>query len=673
MNIRKKLTLIITLLIATTIITIGGITYLKSSHVIMEQVEKAALELVEVERRLITESIEKEELLPDHLTKNEYVLDLLLNPGDDEKTDKVCEILNQYSSIREGMEGVFVADKNAIVVAFPNKKAIGIDQSERKYAIDVLRTKEPQISETLLSNATGEQVVMFIRPIIDPSTGTLEGYLGSSIYAGNLIRYIDNLRINGAESSYAYLLDENGNYIYDPNIDKIGQPIEIEEIKDIVNMVQDGSEVASSNINYTFEGQEKFAAYTVIPKTNWLLVVNGDLEEVQGPLKSMNTFIIMIGSAVMLIAFVLSLYISKQICNPIISLTKLINKVASLDLSEDDSIKELMESKDETGKMSKAIKNMQDTLNEVVDSLKNTSEDINKSSKDIGIAMKDMSLYASDNSATTEELSAGMEETAASAEEINASVEEANKGVQAIVNSTVEGTQLATEIIERAKTIKSNTIEASENSKIIYSTVKGNLEDVMVQLKAVEQIDTLAGAILNITEQTNLLALNAAIEAARAGEAGRGFAVVSNEIRQLAEQSSNTTTNIQKVVWEINSAVSNITSVFDKILDFLDKDLSSDYDNFIEVSQQYNKDAGLVTDMMKSINLSSDKLAEIIGNITMAINQVSLTVNEGAEGISDIAEKASKTSELTEQVEEETKISIEYANSLKKIVSRFKI
>lgn len=673
MNIRKKLTLMITLLIAATIITIGGITYLKSGEVIMEQVEKAALELVEVEKRLITESIEKEELLPEHLTTNEYVLDLLLNPGDDEKTDKVCKILDEYSSSREGMEGIFIANKNAKVVAFPDKNAIGTDQSEREYAINVLRTKEPQISETLLSQATGEQVIMFISPIIDPSTGVMEGYLGSSIYAGNLIRYISDLKVNGAESSYAYLLDEKGNYIYDPNPDKIGQAVEIEEIRELVNMVQEGKEVTSSNINYNFEGQEKFAAYTLIPKTNWLLVVNGDLEEIQAPLRDMTIFTIIIGLVVMIISFVLSIFISRQISNPIIGVTKLINKVASLDLSRDDSIIKLMESKDETGKMSQAIKEMQDTLNEVVDSLMYTSEDINKSSQDIGIAMHNMSLYASDNSATAQELSAGMEETAASAEEINASVEEANAGVQAIVSSTIEGTELATEIIERAQLIKNKTIEASENSKVIYSTVKGNLEDAMLQLRAVDQIDTLAGAILNITEQTNLLALNAAIEAARAGEAGRGFAVVSEEIRKLAEQSSHTTTNIQKVVLEVNSAVTNITSSFDYILGFLDKDLSTDYDNFLEVSQQYNNDADLVTDMMQSINQSSDKLAEIMANITTAINQVSLTVNEGAEGISDIAEKTSKANELTEDVEEETKVSMEHANSLKEIVSRFKI
>lgn len=673
MNIRKKLTFVITILIVIAIIVIEGVTYLKSSEIIMDQVEKSALELVEVEKKLILESIEKEELLPDHLTSNEYVLDLLLNPGDETKTEKVCSILNEYTSNKEGMEGIFISDENAKVVAFPNKAAIGTDQSERKYAQDVLRTKEPQISETLVSKATGKQVVIFIRPIIDPSTGNIKGYLGSSIFAENIIRYLDELKVNGAESSYAYLLDENGNYIYDPDIEKIGQPVEIEEIKDIVFMVQNGNQVNSSNINYTYKGQQKFAAYTVIPKTNWLLVVNGNLDEIQAPVNDMAIFTIIIGLIAIAIAFALSLYTAKQIAVPIVEVTELINKVADLDLTDDSSMEKLVKAKDETGIMSKAIKNMRNTLNEVINSLQNTSDNISENSRNIGIAMEDMYLYANDNSATTEQLSAGMQETAASAEEINASAEEANKGVEAIVNKTIEGTDLAAEIIERAEKMKNNTIESSENSRAIYSGVKGNLEDAMMQLKSVDQINVLADAILNITERTNLLALNAAIEAARAGEAGRGFAVVSDEIRKLAEQSSNTTGDIQKIVLEINSAVNNITSGFYQILDFLDKDLSTDYDNFIEVSQQYSKDATLVTEMMESINKSSDKLAEIMNNITMAINQVATTVNEGAQGVSDIAEKTSKTVELTEKVGQSVQISIEYANSLKEVVSKFKI
>ena len=266
-----------------------------------------------------------------------------------------------------------------------------------------------------------------------------------------------------------------------------------------------------------------------------------------------------------------------------------------------------------------------------------------------------------------------MEETAASSEEVTASMEEIEHSVLGVADKTKEGTELSVEIAKRAGSFKKNAVESKKKAEDVYSDVKGKMEEATKQSKGVEQINALADSILQITGQTNLLALNAAIEAARAGEAGRGFSVVADEIRKLAEQSSNTASDIQRIVTTVFSAVDNMKIGSEKVLEYIDKDVNKDYEDFIMVCDQYDKDAGVVNEIMTVINVSTQELTATMSNISTAIGEVAATVNESTKGINDIAEKTTDTVNLTEDVEKMAKESISNAEILKEIVARFKL
>jgi len=312
-------------------------------------------------------------------------------------------------------------------------------------------------------------------------------------------------------------------------------------------------------------------------------------------------------------------------------------------------------------------------LRHVVENLKQTSENVTSNSQMVFDLTEKMYQSTQDNSATTEQLSAGMEETAASSEEITSSVDEMEEQVKKVVGKTEEGSLACKEIFERAQTIKKGAIVSINDAKSIYNDTKSKLESAIEETKTIHQINVLADAILSITKQTNLLALNAAIEAARAGEAGKGFAVVSEQIRQLAEQSSKTASDIQRIVKMVNSSVENITESSGQVLEFVDKTVLKDYDNLIQVSEQYNSDANTMNEIVNMYSSTAKDLNSIIENISTSIREVVKTAYEGAQGVQDIAAKTTEIVYSSEEIEKTAKENTEIAKLLQSIVVKFKI
>ena len=157
-----------------------------------------------------------------------------------------------------------------------------------------------------------------------------------------------------------------------------------------------------------------------------------------------------------------------------------------------------------------------------------------------------------------------------------------------------------------------------------------------------------------MVSQTNLLSLNASIEAARAGEAGKGFAVVAGEIGALAEQSRQTVIKIQEVTQEVTEAVQNLSTNARKLLDFVVKDVTADYREFLTIGEQYKKDGASVDELMSEFSTIAQELFDNMEGIKNSIRDISKAAEEGAEGTTEIAQRASiivnESAEVLEQV-----------------------
>ncbi|WP_032122338.1 methyl-accepting chemotaxis protein [Clostridium amazonitimonense] len=385
---------------------------------------------------------------------------------------------------------------------------------------------------------------------------------------------------------------------------------------------------------------------------------------------------IKIFEVIMLISIAVSILftwiISKSISIPLGAAVEYLNKISTGDFSK--NIPEVFHKrKDEIGDMGKAMDLMRESLKELVTSVKSQSNSIEYIVNNTLANVNELNINIEEVSATTEQLSAGMEETSASSEEMNASSLEIERAVQDIAKRAEEGAVSAGEISKRAITIKKDIMLSQEKAMGVFKDTKATLEKAIENSKVVQQISILSESIMQITSQTNLLALNAAIEAARAGEAGKGFSVVAEEIRKLAEQSKDTVVEIQNITEKVTESVNDLSHSSNDLLNFMSVDVYNDYQDIIDVSETYNKDAKFVDELVTEFSATSEELLASIQDMLKTIEQVTKAANEGAEGTTNIAETVMDITQKSTDIIKEAENSKEVADKLKVEVDKFKI
>lgn len=675
MKLRVKLSIAMISMMFVAIAIMGAVTLLKSTDTINKMTSSAMTEINKENSTIIGSMIEKEKRNIQLVAQQKEVEEILLKSKNGEDMKDIQGDLNKklLTMVKEAgnIEHIFVVNSQGVICADSDTKLLGTDLKERNYTKTVLASGEPTISETLKSKSTGAYIVAFVYPV--KVNGDLLGFAAAAVNADSIIKYLAETKILDTASSYAYLVDETGIVLYHPDTKKIGQPVENEQIKGVVERIKKGEEVAPEIVQYEFQGKLKQASYSVLPQTKWTLIVAGDMGDIMAPVYGMIQYILIIGGILILLALLAGFFIATRIAAPIIKLTELINKTAELDLKYDEKYEYLIKNKDETGIIAKATFSTRQVLREMAQKLQKVSQSILQNAGDMERLSGNIQENAHDSSATTQQLSAGMEETAASSQEITATTEEIDASVSEIARRVKDGAEKSGQITVRANDLKIDSMEAAKNAKDIYEDVKTKMERAIEESNTITQISLLADTILSITSQTNLLALNAAIEAARAGEAGKGFAVVADEIRKLAEQSTSTASGIQQIVRNVYSSVGHMKENSEAILTFVDKNVLADYEKLIKVSEQYNSDAEFINNLMSEFELAAEHLDEAVSNISTAMNEVAATINESAKGVQDIAEKSA---DIVEKTVEETRLadqSSQGARELQALVGRFKI
>lgn len=510
------------------------------------------------------------------------------------------------------------------------------------YYIPVQNGKETWMEPYLNSNI-GVYMISYVIPIeVD---GESIGIIGMDIDFSEFTDTIDSLSI--FDSGYGFLVNESGKVMYHKDLE-IGSNLADADsgLQSVVDALGN-EQTEETAVSYTYQGKDKVMYYKTL-ENGMKFVLTAPKTELQEKSRQLAKQIFGGAAFAMILTIIIGTVLGFTITKPITQIDGIVKQTAEFEFASNPANQHLYKRKDETGRMAISLHNMRKNLRQMVANIRHVYTDLKNTTEQLSDTTKRVREMSSVNTDTTQELAAAMEETAATMETVNTTVSDIKERATDIERYSKEGRESSVEVKERAGQLKLKTQAASEKTVQMYENVQQKTEAAMEQAKAVEKINQFTQAILEISSQTNLLALNASIEAARAGEAGKGFAVVAGEIGTLAAQTSTTVGSINEIIAEVNQAVANMTGCLKESTDFLEQTVLKDYEDFMGVADQYTKDATVFDDDMSAISGQINTLLSSIVEIADAMQGVSSTVSESADGVTDIAQKTLEVSGIVQ-------------------------
>ncbi len=495
-----------------------------------------------------------------------------------------------------------------------------------------------------------------------------QGYNTATTY-NNLSEILDGVGLDGAESSYAYLVAEDGTMLYHPTKEKVGQPVENDVVKGLVAQLASGTLPEPAVVEYSYKGSIKYAAYSITERAHCILVMSVDKDDLMGTVHRVTVTGTVSTIIMILIAGIIAYLFVGKIVKPILEVTDVVGRLAHMDFSEIEGQDKLTARADETGQMSRAVAELRRQLVDIVNELRGQSQQLFEASEL-------MNANASETATTVEQVEKAVSDISEGASSQADETQKATENVILMGNMVEETTRQVEDLTDNANAMRNSSEEAFatlDNLKKINDQAREAIDVIYEQTNTTNEsamkIREATSLITSIAEETNLLSLNASIEAARAGEQGRGFAVVAGQIQKLAEQSNDSARQIENIIDSlIADSQKSVETMEDvkKIMESQNESVGRTNESFVQVRDGITQSldgVNQIADKTRRLDEARINVVDVVQNLTAiaeenaaSTEETSASVTEVSTIVYSISENANKLKDIAEHLEQSMSI-----------------
>lgn len=497
---------------------------------------------------------------------------------------------------------------------------------------------------------------------------------GEDTYSNEEVKKsLGNIHIYDLESSYAYVVSTDGIMLYHPTAEKIGQPVENEVVTGIVADLKAGKSHELDVVEYEFNGATKYAGSYVDEENGFIFIITADKGELLAVLDSMQIRQVFVGLlGIILGVVVAAIIINGSVTKPVAKLTHVIQKMGTLDFTENPEVKELNLKQDEVGLMSHNLETLREEMNTVVTMLKQESNALHNAADMLNHDSEETATNVGQIEIAVQEIATGAtsqaEETQSATENViimGNMIEETNQDVEALKENANEMRQAGEAAIETLEVLN----EINQKARTSINIIGEQTNTTNVSAVKIREATTL---ITSIAEETNLLSLNASIEAARAGEQGRGFAVVASQIQKLAEQSNDSARQIEAIISELIADSEKAVTTMNEVIEIMET--QSDNVNRTEETFAHVKDG--IDKSLEGVEHIANRTSQLDSareNVVDVVQNLTAIAEENAAGTEETSASVTEMSNIVQSISESALELYQVSKRLDEEIQKFKV